>query len=88
MCSAWCFTKGALHYVDAMTHVDASADIDTIDADPTYGVSWKLRGKWNRQDISGSGKAGAVLSLQQQGAPFPLTANSMSAAPASRWSAR
>jgi uncharacterized protein involved in outer membrane biogenesis len=67
-------TKGALHYLDAMTHVDASADIDTINADPTYGVSWKLRGKWNRQDISGSGKAGAVLSLQQQTVPFPLAA--------------
>ena len=69
------FTKGTVHYVDAMTRVDASADIDTIEADPTYGVSWRLRGKWKAQDIKGSGKAGAVLSLQQQGAPFPLTAS-------------
>jgi uncharacterized protein involved in outer membrane biogenesis len=69
------FTKGTMRYIDAMTHVDASADVDTINADPTYGVAWQLRGKWNRQDIKGSGKAGAVLSLQQQTAPFPLTAS-------------
>jgi uncharacterized protein involved in outer membrane biogenesis len=69
------FTKGTVRYVDAMTQVDASADVDTIDGDPTYGVSWRLRGKWKTQEIKGSGKAGAVLSLQQQGAPFPLTAS-------------
>ena len=69
------FTKGTMRYIDAMTHVDASADIDTINADPAYGVSWQLRGKWNNQDIRGSGKAGAVLSLRQQTAPYPLTAS-------------
>jgi uncharacterized protein involved in outer membrane biogenesis len=69
------FTKGTVRYVDAMTQVDASAEVDTIDADPVYGVSWRLRGKWKRQEIQGSGKAGAVLSLQRQSAPFPLTAS-------------
>jgi uncharacterized protein involved in outer membrane biogenesis len=69
------FTKGTLHYIDAMTHVDAVAEVDTINADPTYGVSWKVRGKWNGQNISGGGKAGAVLSLRQQSVPYPLAAN-------------
>jgi uncharacterized protein involved in outer membrane biogenesis len=69
------FAKGTVHYIDAMTHVDAVAEVDTINADPTYGVSWQVRGKWNNQDIRGGGKAGAVLSLQQQSVPYPLAAN-------------
>jgi uncharacterized protein involved in outer membrane biogenesis len=68
------FSKGTVRYIDAMTHVDASANVDTLN-DPRYGVAWQLRGKWNNQNVSGSGKAGAVLSLQQQTAPFPLSAD-------------
>ena len=69
------FTKGTVHYIDALTHVDAVADVDTLNADPTYGVVWKVRGTWNKQAIHGGGKAGAVLSLQQQTAPYPLAAS-------------
>ncbi|MEO5932353.1 MAG: AsmA family protein, partial [Duganella sp.] len=69
------FSKGSVRYIDAMTHVDATAAIDTINADPTYGVSWKLRGKWNNQTVTGSGKSGAVLSLREQTVPFPLAAS-------------
>ncbi|NVM79253.1 hypothetical protein FHW83_005090 [Duganella sp. SG902] len=68
------FSKGTVRYIDAMTHVDASAQVDTID-DARYGVAWQLRGKWNQQDVSGAGKAGAVLSLQRQSTPFPLAAS-------------
>jgi uncharacterized protein involved in outer membrane biogenesis len=68
------FSKGTVRYIDAMTQVDASANVDTLN-DPRYGVAWQLRGKWNNQNVSGSGKAGAVLSLQQQTAPFPLSAD-------------
>ncbi|NGZ88441.1 AsmA family protein [Duganella aceris] len=68
------FAKGTVRYIDAMTHVDASAEVDTINGDRDYGVSWKLRGKWNAQDVSGGGKAGAVLALREQTAPFPLSA--------------
>ncbi|MYM23752.1 AsmA family protein [Duganella sp. FT135W] len=68
------FTKGSVRYIDALTHMDATAKVDTI-SDARYGVAWQLRGKWNQQDVSGSGKAGAVLSLQQQNAPFPLAAD-------------
>ena len=68
------FSKGAIRYIDAMTHVDASAQVDTIN-DARYGVAWQLHGKWNQQDVSGSGKAGAVLSLQEQTTPYPLAAN-------------
>lgn len=67
------FSKGTLRYIDAVTHLDASAQIDTIN-DPRYGVAWQLRGKWNNQEVSGSGKAGAVLALQQI-QPYPLAAS-------------
>ncbi|MES2263327.1 MAG: AsmA family protein [Pseudomonadota bacterium] len=67
--------KGKVHYLDAVSKTDASAEIDTLDADPTYGVSWKLTGNWNNQPLSGTGKAGAVLSLQQQTTPYPVEAD-------------
>jgi len=66
-------SKGTVRYIDAMTHVDASAQVDSVD-DARYGVAWQLRGKWNNQQVSGSGKAGAVLALQQV-APYPLAAS-------------
>lgn len=67
------FSKGTVRYIDAMTHLDASAQVDTID-DARYGVAWQLRGKWNNQDVSGGGKAGAVLALRQI-QPYPLAAS-------------
>lgn len=69
------FSKGTVRYVDALRKADISADVDTLDADPVYGVAWRLRGTWNGETVGGSGKAGAVLSLQQQTAPFPLAAD-------------
>ncbi|MES2019252.1 MAG: AsmA family protein [Pseudomonadota bacterium] len=69
------FTKGVVHYKDALTHADVIADVDVINADPAYGVGWKLRGSFNRAPVSGSGKAGAVLSLKEQRAPYPLQAD-------------
>lgn len=67
-------TQGTVRYIDAMTQVDATAQVDTRNDGP-YGVAWQLRGQWKQQPVSGSGKAGAVLSLQSQGAPFPLAAS-------------
>ncbi|WP_317202926.1 AsmA family protein [Janthinobacterium sp.] len=68
-------TKGSVHLIDARQRADITADIDTINADPAYGVAWQLRGSFNGERVSGSGKAGAVLSLQQQTAPYPLAAS-------------
>ncbi|MBJ7309255.1 AsmA family protein [Rugamonas sp. CCM 8940] len=68
------FTKGTVQLLDAVQKIDASAAIDTI-SDPAYGVAWTLRGRWNGQPLTGGGKAGAVLSLQAQTAPYPLAAD-------------
>lgn len=69
------FTKGSIHLLDAVKHADVTADVDTIDTDPGYGVAWQLQGKFNGEQVSGNGKAGAVLSLQKQTTPYPIVAD-------------
>ena len=68
------FTKGVVHVADALEKADVTADIDTLDNDPNYGVSWKLRGTFKDAPVTGGGKAGAVLSLKNQDTPFPIKA--------------
>ena len=34
------FTKGTVHYKDTLAKAEATAELDTINADPAYGVSW------------------------------------------------
>lgn len=68
-------SKGKVHLVDAVRRADLPADVDTLDADSTYGVAWRLSGKLNGAAVSGEGKAGAVLSLQNQTAPYPIKAS-------------
>ncbi|MFZ6745584.1 AsmA family protein [Undibacterium sp. JH2W] len=67
-------SQGKLHFVDAIRHADVSADIESINTDADYGISWKLQGKLYGDNITGSGKAGAILSLQNQTQPFPIMA--------------
>ncbi|MES2319422.1 MAG: AsmA family protein [Pseudomonadota bacterium] len=69
------FTKGVVRYKDALKKADLTIDIDNLNADPKYGVSWKARGSYNGAPASGSGKAGAVLSLKEQVTPYPLQAD-------------
>lgn len=69
------FTKGKVHLVDAVKHADLKVDIDTLNGAPGYGVSWKLQGNLNGESVSGNGKAGAILALQQQMTPYPIAAN-------------
>jgi uncharacterized protein involved in outer membrane biogenesis len=68
------FTKGVVHLADAIEKADVTADVDTINADPRYGVSWKLHGTYNGAPVTGGGKAGAVLSLKEQTTPYPVQA--------------
>ena len=69
------FTKGTVHFKDALDKADVTADVDVINADPRYGVGWTLKGTVNGAPVTGSGKAGAVLSLKQQTTPYPLQAD-------------
>jgi uncharacterized protein involved in outer membrane biogenesis len=68
-------SRGVIHVQDAVTKADVTADVDTLSNDPTYGIGWKLRGTYNGTEVGGGGKAGAVLSLRDQDAPFPVQAD-------------
>ncbi len=69
------FSKGQVHLQDAIRRADLTADVETLVADPVYGVAWRLRGKLNGAPLSGEGRAGALLSLQHQSTPFPIAAS-------------
>ncbi|MCI1006852.1 AsmA family protein [Herbaspirillum sp. C7C8] len=70
--------QGKLALNDAVQKIDIKADIDTLDPDKdkdkVYGLGWKLTGSFNGAPVSGQGKAGGVLSLQDQQQPYPLQA--------------
>jgi uncharacterized protein involved in outer membrane biogenesis len=68
-------TRGVVHLADAIEKADITADVDTLDADPRYGIGWKLRGSYNGAAVTGGGKAGAVLSLKEQSTPYPVQAS-------------
>ena len=69
------FTKGVVHYKDAIEQADITADVDLISGASAYGVSYTLNGTYNGGPVTGTGKAGAVLSLKQQITPYPLQAD-------------
>lgn len=69
------FTKGVVHFKDAIEKADITAEVDVISDASAYGVSWKAKGKFNGAPVTGDGKAGAVLSLKQQTEPYPLQAD-------------
>lgn len=68
--------QGKLVLDDAVQKINVKADIDTLDPDKEriYGLGWKLAGSFNGAPVSGQGKAGGVLSLQDQQQPYPLQA--------------
>ncbi|MES2106369.1 MAG: AsmA family protein [Pseudomonadota bacterium] len=73
--------KGVVKLLDAVKHAEITANVDTLDDEQitqsknVYGIGWTLTGSLNKEKVSGSGKAGAVLSLQSQTSPFPLEAD-------------
>jgi uncharacterized protein involved in outer membrane biogenesis len=68
-------SKGVIHIKDAITRADVTADVDTLANDPTYGIGFKLHGTYNGAEVGGGGKTGAVLTLRDQDAPFPVQAD-------------
>jgi uncharacterized protein involved in outer membrane biogenesis len=68
-------SKGVLRIDDAVTKTDVTANIDTLANNPTYGIGFTLSGSYNGAPVGGGGKTGAVLSLKDQDAPFPLQAD-------------
>ncbi|MFM0388814.1 AsmA family protein [Paraburkholderia dipogonis] len=42
---------------------------------PSYGVGWTVKGTYNKTNVSGSGKVGGALALQDATRPFPVQAD-------------
>ncbi|WP_288407761.1 AsmA family protein [uncultured Herbaspirillum sp.] len=68
--------QGKLALDDAVDKIKLQGEIDTLDPEreKVYGLGWTLRGSFNGAPVSGQGKAGGVLSLQNQQQPYPLQA--------------
>jgi uncharacterized protein involved in outer membrane biogenesis len=68
-------SKGVIHIKDAVTDADITADVDTLANDPPYGIGFKVGGRYHDASVTGGGKLGAVLTLKDQDAPFPVKAD-------------
>ncbi|HYS63851.1 MAG TPA: AsmA family protein [Paraburkholderia sp.] len=42
---------------------------------PLYAIGWTIKGTYNKTSVSGSGKVGGVLALQDANRPFPVQAD-------------
>ncbi|MFM0503098.1 AsmA family protein [Paraburkholderia caffeinilytica] len=42
---------------------------------PSYAIGWTVKGTYNKTPVSGSGKVGGVLALQDANRPFPVQAD-------------
>ncbi len=69
--------KGSLRLVDDIKHAKLKADIDTLGEgnNQDYRIGWRLGGTFNGEEVSGRGRAGAILSLQKHNAQYPIDAN-------------
>lgn len=68
---------GRISLDDAIRKIQANAEIDTLEPNSgsTYGLGWRVAGTFNKAAIRGEGKAGGVLSLQDESRPYPLEAD-------------
>jgi uncharacterized protein involved in outer membrane biogenesis len=68
--------QGTVKLADAVAKVNLQVDIDSLpqESPEGYGMGWKLSGTFRQTPLRGSGKAGAVLALQQDAKPYPLQA--------------
>lgn len=71
------FRNGSIHLTDAIQQIDATVKIDSVapEQDATFRTSWTVEGKMPGEKLSGKGRAGALLALREQHAPFPLEAS-------------
>jgi uncharacterized protein involved in outer membrane biogenesis len=69
--------KGSLRFVDGIRKADVHANVDTLtnaQGSGGYGIVWNLTGTVNRDNVSGEGRAGKILSLQEEGTRYPIEA--------------
>jgi uncharacterized protein involved in outer membrane biogenesis len=80
--SAWKFDlqklilkQAQVHYLDPQIKLDMHADVNTIADDNAqgYGLEFAVSGSYNKAPVSGGGKAGGILSLQNPDAVYPIS---------------
>ncbi|WP_144113770.1 AsmA family protein [Paraburkholderia sp. BCC1886] len=54
---------------------DAESGSAAKPAIPPYAIGWTVKGTYNKTPVSGSGKVGGVLALQDANRPFPVQAD-------------
>ncbi|RJF96968.1 AsmA family protein [Noviherbaspirillum cavernae] len=68
-------TRGTVRLLDAVKRADITARIDTLaEGEHPGGIRWQLDGKFNGERLTGSGVAGALLSLQRHDVRYPVEA--------------
>lgn len=67
---------GTVKLADAQAKLNLKIDVESLPRETAegYGIGWKLGGTFRQTPLHGSGRAGAVLSLQQDKKPYPLQA--------------
>ncbi|OGB20577.1 MAG: hypothetical protein A3I66_05815 [Burkholderiales bacterium RIFCSPLOWO2_02_FULL_57_36] len=83
--SAWQFelgrlalNEGRVRVVDAIKKADITIAINTLDENRQtdgYRTGWKVAGSFDGAKVSGKGKAGPLLALQEQEQPYPIDAD-------------
>ncbi|HCY64032.1 MAG TPA: AsmA family protein [Oxalobacteraceae bacterium] len=63
--------EGTVRLVDPVRKADVTTRIDTRE---DGSIVWKISGTLDRDAVSGGGKAGALLSLQERGTKYPVEA--------------
>lgn len=71
------FYKAQIRVVDAIKSADLVIKVETLGARSAtgYQLGWNVSGTLGNDVVSGSGKVGALLSLQEQDVRFPVDAN-------------
>jgi hypothetical protein len=64
--------EGTVRLVDPVRKADVTTRIDTLD---DGSLVWKISGTLDKDKVSGDGKAGALLSVQQPGTKYPVEAD-------------
>ncbi|WP_292932757.1 AsmA family protein [Noviherbaspirillum sp.] len=69
-------TKGEVQLKDAIKHANLKAEIDTLGNgnDENLRLGWRVAGTYNGEEVSGQGRAGGILSLQQKNTQYPIDA--------------
>ncbi|WP_345813990.1 AsmA family protein [Paraburkholderia sp. PREW-6R] len=66
---------GAMASAPASNASGANATAASKREIPPYAIGWTVKGTYNRTPVSGSGKVGGVLALQDADRPFPVQAD-------------